>query len=132
MTTQYFLQKDIQGFNGFGLPVSDQKYNVTLDANINTTVTVPSTSSIGSPLNQINKFMAIVSVYKETVQGRVWFANNTAATVPAGNSFALTASEMIVQDKYFAREVKAGDVLNFLSPVDDTEICVLFYSLPAT
>ncbi|KTD29666.1 hypothetical protein [Legionella maceachernii] len=131
MTTQYKLQKDIAGYNGFGLQFSDQKFNVTLAANTAQTVTVPSSGSIGAPLNQINKFLAIVDVFNATSEGQVWCANNDTAAVPVGGTFAATTSDMIVQNKDYARQVNAGDVLSFISAEADTDICVMFYALPA-
>lgn len=131
MTTQYKLQKDVAGYNGFGLQFSDQKFSVTLPASTDTTIAVPLTGSMGTPLNTVNKFLAIVDVYNATSEGEVWCANNATAAVPGGGTFTPTSSDLIVQNKYFAREVKAGDVLHFLSPVADTDVCVLFYALPA-
>lgn len=131
MTTQYKLQKDVAGYNGFGLQYSDQKFSATLAANTDTTVPVPLSGSIGAALNSVNKFLAIVDVYNATAQGEVWCANNATAAKPVGASFASTSSDMIVQNKYYAREVKAGDVLHFLSAEADTDVCVMFYALPA-
>lgn len=128
MTTQYKLQKDIAGYNGFGLQFSDQKFSATLAATTDTTLTVPSSGSIGTPLNTINKFLAVIQV---TANATVWCAVNTTAAVPAGATFASTNSDLIVGSEYYAREVKAGDVLHFLAPVAATDVCVMFYALPA-
>lgn len=131
MTTQYKIQKDIAGYNGFGLPFSDQKYSATLASGADTTLAVPLTSAVGAPLNTVNKFLAIVQVYNATGEGEVWCANNKTATVPAGASFAATNSDLIVQNVNYARWVKAGDIMHFLSPVADTDVCVMFYAMPA-
>ena len=131
MTTQYKIQKDVAGYNGYGLQVSDQKFSATLAASADTTLAVPLTSAIGAALNQVNKFLAVISIYNATGEGEVWFSNNHTATVPAGASFAATNSEMIVQNKDFAREVKAGDVMHFITGQTATDISVVFYALPA-
>lgn len=131
MTTQYKIQKDVAGYNGYGLPFSDLKFSATLAVTTNTQLAVPLSGSIGTPLDTINRFLAIVTVYNDTGEGEVWCANNATATVPAGSSFAATNSDLIVQNKDYAREVKAGDVLNFISPVAGTDISVIFYSLQA-
>lgn len=131
MTTQYKIQKDVAGYNGYGLQFSDIKYSATLAITTDTSLAVPLTGSLGAALNSVNKFLAIVSVYNATGEGEVWCALNTAATVPAGASFAATASDMIVQNKDYARWVKAGDVLHFLSPVAGTNVSVMFYAMPA-
>ena len=129
--TQYKIQKDVAGYNGFGLQFSNQKYSATLSANTDTTLTVPLVGSMGAALDTVNKFLAIVQVFDATGEGEVWCANNKTAAVPAGSSFAATNSDLIVQNKDYAREVKAGDVMHFLSPVGSTDICVIFYALPA-
>ena len=131
MTTQYKIQKDVAGYNGFGLQFCDQKYSATLAMGTSTTVAVPLTGSLGAALNSVNKFLAIVQVYNATGEGEVWCANNNTASVPAGASFAATNSDLIVQNVNYARWVKAGDVLHFLSPVADTDVCVMFYAMPA-
>jgi hypothetical protein len=131
MTTQYKIQKDVAGYNGYGLQFSDQKYSATLGAGTDTTVAVPLTGTLGAALNSVNKFLAIVTIYNATGEGEVWCANNTAASAPVGATFAATASDLIVQNRDYARWVKAGDVLHFLSPVADTDICVMFYAMQA-
>lgn len=128
MTTMYKLQKDIAGYNGFGLPFSDQKFSVTLGASSDTTLTVPSSSAIGAPLNTNNRFLAIIQV-KANIS--VWCALNATAAVPAGSTFAATTSELIVGSEYYAREVQAGDVLHFYTATATTEVGVVFYALPA-
>lgn len=130
MTTLYKLQKDVEGFNGFGLPVSDQKYSATLTASTDTTLTAPSGVAIGAPVSTANnRFLAIVQVeYGE----EAWMAVNATAAVPAGATLAATTSELIVGGQYFARQVNGGDVLHFITSGTDVDISVVFYSLPAS
>ena len=129
MTTMYKLQKDVAGYNGWGLQFSDQKYSASLAITTDTTLTVPSSGAMGAPLNQVNRFMAIINVEANL---SVWCALNATAAVPAGAGFAATTSDLIIGDQYYAREVKAGDVLHFLAPTAGTDISVLFYALPAS
>lgn len=128
MTTQYKLQKDVAGYNGFGLQFSDQKFTASLAVTSDTTLTVPLTGSMGAPLNQVNKFLAVITV---EANASVWCAINTTAAVPVGATFAASNSDLIIGSQYYAREVKAGDILHFLAPVAGTDICVMFYALPA-
>jgi hypothetical protein len=128
MTTQYKLQKDVAGYNGFGLQFSDLKFTASLSANADTTLAVPLSGSIGAPLDTINKFLAIVQVEANL---SVWSALNAIAAVPAGATFAASTSELIIGGEYYAREVKAGDVMHFLAPTAGTDISVVFYALPA-
>jgi len=127
-STQYKLQKDVAGYNGFGLQVSIQKYSASLAITTDTTLTVPSTGSIGAPLDTVNKFLAVIQV---EANASVWMAVNATAAVPVGSTFAATTSELIIGGEYFAREVKAADVLHFIAPVAGTDISVVFYELPA-
>lgn len=129
MTTQYKLQKDIAGFNGFGLPFSDQKFSATLAATTDTTVTVPSSGAMGAPLNSVNKFLAVVQVEANL---SVWVAINNTAAVPAGATFAQTNSDLVIGSQYYAVEVNAGQVMHFLAPTADTDVLVKFYALPAS
>ncbi len=128
---QYKIQKDVAGYNGYGLQFTNVKFSATLSANTSTALTVPLIGSLGAALDTVNKFLAIVEIYNATGEGEVWCANNATAAVPAGSSFAATNSDLIIQNKDYAREVKAGDVLHFLSPVAATDVSVMFYALPA-
>jgi hypothetical protein len=128
MTVQYKLQHDIAGYNGYGLQFSDLKYSVTLTASTNTTQAVPLSGAIGAPLNTINKYLAVINVTSGDV---VWCANNATAAIPAGDTFAATTSDMINGGEYYAREVKAGDVLHFITAATGASVSILFYALPA-
>lgn len=129
MTTQYKLQKDVAGYNGFGLPVSDQKFSATLATTTDTTLDCPLTAAMGVPsFNQKNRFLAIIQV---TDAQSVWFALNASAEVPAGASFAATTSELIVGGEYFARECQAGDVLHFFTAGTNVAVSVVFYAMQA-
>jgi len=125
----YKLQKDVAGYNGFGLPFSDQKFTASLAATTDTTLTVPSSGALGAPHNTNNRFLAIVSI--ET-GGNVWCALNATAAVPAGGTFAASNSELVTGGQYYAREVKAADVMHFYTATAATDISVVFYALPAS
>ena len=128
MTTQYKLQKDVAGYNGFGLQFCDQKYSASLAVTTDTTLTVPLNGAMGQALNTVNKWLAVIQV---EANASVWFALNAVAAVPAGTTLALTASDLIIGSQYYGVEVKAGDVMHFLAPVAGTDILVKFYALPA-
>ncbi len=129
MTTQYKLQKDVAGYNGFGLPFSDLKYSASLAITTDTTLVVPLKGAMGAPLNTVNKWLAVIQVEANL---SVWFALNATAAVPAGSTFALTTSDLIIGGEYYGVEVKAGDVMHFLAPTAGTDILVKFYALPAS
>lgn len=126
--TQYKLQKDVAGYNGFGLQISNSKFSASLAITTDTTLVVPTAGSMGAALDTVNKYLAVIQV---EANATVWFANNATAAVPAGTTFAATSSELIIGGEYFAREVKAGDTMHFIAPVAATDISVVFYALPA-
>lgn len=128
MTTQYKLQKDVAGYNGFGLPFCDQKFSASLAITTDTTLTVPINGAMGQALNSVNKWLAVIQVEANL---SVWFALNATAAVPAGTTFAATTSDLIIGSEYYGVEVKAGDVMHFFAPVAGTDILVKFYALPA-
>ena len=128
MITQYKLQKDVAGYNGFGLPFSNSKYSASLAITSDTTLDVPNGSSMGAPLNSVNRFLAVVQV---EANASVWVAVNATAAVPAGTSFAATTSELIIGGEEWSREVKSTDVLHFIAPVAGTDVSVVFYALQA-
>lgn len=128
MTTQYKLQKDVAGYNGFGLQFCDQKFSASLAITTDTTLAVPLNGSLGAALDSVNKWLAIIQV---EANASVWFALNATAAVPAGSTFASTTSDLIIGSEYYGVEVKAGDVMHFLAPVAGTDILVKFYALPA-
>jgi len=129
MTTQYKLQKDVAGYNGFGLPPCDQKFSASLAATTDTTLTVPSSGALGAPLNQVNRFLAVIQVEANL---SVWLAINATAAVPVGGTFAATTSDLIIGGQYYAIEVKAADVMHFMAATAGTDILVKFYALPAS
>lgn len=129
MATMYKLQKDIAGYNGFGLPFSDLKYTASLAASTDTTLTIPTSAVIGAPLNQKQRFLAIVSVESA---GSVWVALNAVAAIPAGATLVASTSELVVGGQYYAREVQGADVLHFFTATAATDISVTLYALPAS
>jgi hypothetical protein len=62
MTTQYKLQKDVAGYNGFGLQFCDQKFSASLAVTTDTTLAVPLNGSMGAALNSVNKWLAVIQV----------------------------------------------------------------------
>lgn len=123
MPTKFSLVRDINGYNGFGLQFSDTKYSATLTQNTDTTLTVPSSGALGGSKTGLVDFW--VAIFTFAPSSLTWVANNATAGVPAGASFAATASEL----NPVARLVKGGDVLHFYSPGVSTQVGVVFYSL---
>lgn len=123
MSTKFALSRDVNGYNGFGLPFSDTKYSATIAASTDTTLTIGGDASMGSIANNVNKYIAI---FNYETGSQVWVAKGATAAVPAGASFASTDSEMNPS----AREVSDGDVLHFFTPdTGGASVSVIVYAL---
>lgn len=103
--------------NDFSLTVSNLKYSATLAASTDTTVTVPGSAP---------RFKVVIRAETDAV---VWFAVGDTAAVPAGATFAAVSSEMIPINGALCREVKAGDVLHFITGGTDIDVSIVFYSV---
>lgn len=117
MVKPYVAQQTV---DDFGQVFSDIKYSASLAATTNTQLTVPSSAP---------RFKAVMKVENN---GLVWVALNATAGIPAGGSFAATASELINDAKSLCRDVKAGDVLNFYTATAGTDVSVVFYAMGNT
>ena len=54
MTTKFIMSRDINGYNGFGLPFSDTNYSATITTGAVTALTVPGNSTS-------DKYLAVFS-----------------------------------------------------------------------
>lgn len=116
MTTPYLA---LTNTDDFGLLFSDEKYTVTLGLTA-TALTVPGTAP---------RYKAVMKVESA---GLVYVANNGTAAVPVGSTFAASTSELITDAKALCREVKAGDILSFITAGTDIDVSVAFYALGTT
>jgi len=114
MTTPYIAQQNV---TDFGLNFSDIKYSASLAASTYTSLTVPGAA---------RRYKAVM---KAEADGVVWVANGATAAVPAGASFAAVSSDMIPVNGELCREVKAADVLHFISAGTDIDVSVVFYAI---
>ncbi len=101
----------------FGLPFSNTKYSATLAVATDTLLTVPGSAP---------RFKAIIKAETDAV---VYLALNEVAQVPAGAAFAATGSEMLEVNGITCREVKAADVMHFISAGADIDVSVTFYAI---
>jgi hypothetical protein len=122
-TTPFLLVRDINGYNGFGLPFSNKIFSATLAQNTDKTVVVPLDGPQGATsATYTNRYIAI---FEYEVGANVYVALNHTAADPAGSSFAATTSEL----NPAARQVSAGDTLHFLTPDTSANVTVVFYAL---
>lgn len=113
--TSFSMVRDINGYNGFGLPFSLNKYSAVLAQNTDTTLTVPSYSA------------AYVAIFSYQPGSSVWVANGATAAKAAGASFSAVTSEL----NPVARYVKAGNVLHFITGDTTAAVGVTFYAIPS-
>ena len=112
--SQFNLTRDVNGYNGFGLPFAVDNYNATIVANTDATLTTPSYAP------------HYVAIFSYQQGGSVWVAANATAAKPVGATFASTTSTL----NPTARYVKAGDVIHFLTGDTSAMVGVTFYALP--
>lgn len=125
MATKFSMTRDINGYNGFGLKPTDTAYSCTLSTSTDTTLTVPSISSMGGCNTGTNSNPILLAIFFFTPGATVWVAKGTTAAVPAGSSFAATLSEANPS----ALEVVGGDVLHFITAGSSVDVGVRFYWL---
>ena len=114
MITNFYMIRDINGYNGFGLPFSNSNYSATITGAA-TTLTVPTNT----------KHTQLLAVFTFEPGASVWVSNNNTATIPAGATFAATNSDLNPS----ARVVNEGDVLSFITSNTSTLVGVTFYAL---
>ncbi|MES2356261.1 MAG: hypothetical protein V4568_18020 [Pseudomonadota bacterium] len=124
MSTQYSIDDQTHGVNGWGLRFCDSSYTATIGATTDTTLAVPLNASMGTPAASVNnKFIAVITVAPSKT---VYVALNATAAVPAGSTFAASTSALLPIQS--ARFVKAGDTLHFYSAAT-ADISVEFYAI---
>lgn len=114
MITPYLSQQPV---DDFGARFASLKYSSTLAISTDTSLTIPGNAQV---------YKAVIKV---KTNGAVWVALNATAAVPAGASFAATTSELITDAKSLCREVRAGDVLHFISAAANIDVSVVLYAV---
>ena len=124
MATQYNIDDQSHGTNGWGLRFCDASYTVTLGAGSEQSLTVPSNISMGTtPAISKNKFLAVITVEQSK---KVYAALNATAAVPAGGTFAASTSALLPVQS--CRFVKAADVMHFICAAA-ADVSVEFYAI---
>jgi len=98
MSTRFYMTRDVNGYNGFGIPWSLNGYSMVLATGAEQHVTVPST------------FQNWIALFSYTPSANVWVDGITTAVAPTGAAAATTA-----RLNPSARQVKAGDTISFIS-----------------
>lgn len=115
MMTRFNMTRDINGYNGFGIPFSNIKINTTLSENVEQNFIVPTTGDA--------TYKNVLAVFSSVPGSSIWVAINKTATLP-GASFASTDSEL----NPAARYVSPGDVISVITSNSATYLGVIFYA----
>jgi hypothetical protein len=113
--TMFVMTRDINGYNGFGLPPCEDVFAMKLLAGVPQTVTVPAS------------FQKWLAVFMIEPGDAVWISSTGTGTVPSGAAGA-SNSELNPPAWY----VKAGTVLSFNTADVSDNVGVKFYSIPSS
>lgn len=119
--SQLNFARDVQGFNTFAPPPSDNKYSANIASAGNATITLPT-----------NVERWIVS-FSYQPGSNVWVAYNANAAAPAGATFASTSSELLPGSRVFNSKKSDGSAatINFLNNGSTAaNIGVVLYASP--
>lgn len=111
--TMMNLTRDVAGNNTFGLGDAPFKYQNSLVASTEKLLTVP------------GKYAKYSAVFSVEPGAEVWYAKNNTAVLPVAGEFILTNSEL----NPVSREVKADDVLHFITGNADARLGVSLYPI---
>ena len=111
--TNMNLSRDAAGNNTFGLPFAPFKYDNELVTSTEKLLTIP---------GDYPKYSAIFSIEPGS---EVWVAKNATATLPVAGEFLPTDSEL----NPVSREVRAADVLHFITGNVDARIGVVLHPI---
>lgn len=118
---QLNFARDVQGFNTFAPPPSENKYSATIAAAGNATITLPT---------NVERWIVSVSYQPGS---NIWMAYNANAAAPAGATFASTGSELLPGSRVFNSKKTDGTpaTLNFLNNGSaNADIGVIMYASP--
>lgn len=111
MSTKFAMLRDINGYNGFGLPFALDGEATSLAANVEQHFTVPA------------NYPNWIAIFSYTPGANIWVDGINTAVVP-GVTFAATTAELNPS----ARFVKSGQILSFItSDVTTPWVSVLLY-----
>jgi len=108
--TKFNMTRDINGFNGFGLPFTNTGFSALLATSVQQGITVPS------------NYPNWIAVFSYAPGASVWVNDGISALAPTGN-FAASRSQL----NPAARLVQAGDSLTFVT--EDTAGAAVSVSL---
>ena len=113
-STKFNMTRDINGYNGFGIPFSLDGSTMVLAANTAQSVTVPA------------NYPHWIAIFSYTPGSNIWVDGINTAVVPSGAASASTA-----RLNPSARYVKKGQTISFkTSDITSPAVCVEFLVAP--
>lgn len=119
MSTELSFGRDVQGYNAYAPQFPTDIHTATLAANTAKSITVPS------------NYPVWIMYVRVQPNGWCWVSRTGTAAVPAGSTFASSASELIAGTIEYKRLVYAADVISFITPNTNCDISVSFYNASA-
>lgn len=116
MSTKFYMTRDINGYNGFGIPFSSEdKYSAILNTGVAQSITVP------------DNYKNWIAIFSYTPGASVWVDGNTTAAAPSGG-VASTTAELNPS----ARQVSSGQTISFITEDSTTPMIsiILLVILP--
>lgn len=110
MATKFAMSRDINGYNGFGLPFSVDGAFTTLAQNVAQSFTVPS------------DYPNWIAVFSYSVGSNVFVNGMGTATVPGG-----TVTDSTSQLNPVARAVKGGQTISVITPDTAAYVQISYY-----
>jgi hypothetical protein len=99
MSTKFYMTRDINGYNGFGIPFApEDKYSAILNAGVAQSIVVP------------DNYKNWIAIFSYTPGASVWVDGHTTAVAPAG-AVAATTAEL----NPAARQVSGGQTISFIT-----------------
>jgi hypothetical protein len=112
--TKFDMTRDINGFNGFGLP-----FTITAKSGI---LAVGVAQSVVAPSGYSN----YIAIFSYTHGANIWVDNITTAVAPTG-AFSATTAEL----NPAARYVKAGSTISLITAdITNPMVSISFYAAP--
>ncbi len=118
---QLNFARDVQGFNTFASPPSDNKYSATILAAGNATITLPTS---------VERWIVSFSFQPGA---NLWVAYNANAAAPVGATFASTGSELLPGSRVFNSKKSDGTAatINILNNgAGSADVGVILYASP--
>jgi hypothetical protein len=117
MSTLLNFGRDVQGFNAYAPQFPTDIFTATLVGDAHSSVTVPSNHQVW------------LMYVRMQPGGWCYVSRNDTAAVPASGDFSASTSDLAVGTIEFKRIVYAGDVIDFLTSVSDTDVVVEFFAI---